>query len=145
MPIRPQHRWLYPLDWRQISAAIRFGRAKGRCEQCRRPHGQTVVHLGNGRWWDEVDKVWRNDRGRALTRLAPPVDGDPRLLVTKVFLATAHLNHDPGDNRPRNLRAFCQRCHMRHDREEHLRRRWLTYRMRKALGDLLLGPYPRYW
>jgi len=29
---------------------------------------------------------------------------------------------------------------MLHDRKEHQRRRWLTYRMRKALGDLFLGP-----
>jgi segregation and condensation protein B len=27
------------------------------------------------------------------------------------------------------------------DREEHRRRRWITLRMRKALGDLFLGPY----
>ena len=44
--------------------------------------------------------------------------GEQGQKTTKVFLAAAHLNHDPGDNRPRNLRAFCQRCHMLHDREE---------------------------
>ena len=87
--------------------------------------------------------MWRNGRGRALTRLAEPIADDPSLLTTKVVLAAAHLDHDPGHNRPRNLRAFCQRCHMLHDREEHRRRRWLTFRMRKALGDL--GPYPPTW
>jgi hypothetical protein len=143
MPIRAQHRWLYPIDWPQISSAIRFGRAKGRCEQCSRPHGLIVIHLGDGRWWDEQAAVWRNGRGKALSKLAaPPVSG---ALVTKVVLAAAHLDHDPGNNRPRNLRALCQRCHMLHDREEHLRRRRLTYRMRKALGDLFLGPYPATW
>ncbi len=30
---------------------------------------------------------------------------------------------------------------MLHDREEHRRRRWLTLRRRKALGDLFLGAY----
>jgi len=117
----------------------------GRCEQCGRPHGQLIFHRGDGRWWDQDAKVWRNDRGRTIARLAEPIAGDSALRTTKVFLATAHLNHDPGDNRPRNLRAFCQRCHMLHDREEHRRRRWLTYRMRKALGDLFLGPYPTMW
>ena len=43
----------YPIDWPQLSGAIRFGRAKGRCEHCRRPHGRLVFHLGDGRWWDE--------------------------------------------------------------------------------------------
>jgi len=143
MPIRAQHRWLYPIDWPQISAAIRFDRAKGRCEQCGRPHGRLVIHLGDGRWWDEDASVWRNGRGKTLPRLAEPAAGSSP--TTKVFLAAAHLDHDPGNNRPRNLRAFCQRCHMLHDRQEHRRRRWLTFRMSKALGDLFLGRYPLAW
>ena len=61
--------------------------------------------------------------------------------ITKVVLATAHLDHDPTNNRPKNLKALCQRCHMIHDRNEHRRRRWLTLRMRKAIGDLFLGLY----
>ena len=36
LPIRRQYRWLYPIDWRELSAAIRFRRAKGRCEGCGR-------------------------------------------------------------------------------------------------------------
>ena len=45
MPIRPQHRWLYPFDWPQLSAAIRFRRAKGLCEHCSRPHAEWVHHV----------------------------------------------------------------------------------------------------
>ena len=52
MPIRPEYRFLYPIDWLQLSATIRFGRAGGRCEHCGRPHGEIVLHLGDGRWWD---------------------------------------------------------------------------------------------
>src|SRR3954467_9622030 len=117
MPIRPQHRWLYPLDWPQLSALIRFGRAQGRCERCRRPHGRLVYHLGDGRWWDEEEQTWRGGKGRALRRLPSkaPSPTDATIRVTKVFLATAHLDHDPTNNRPRNLKAFCQRCHMLHD------------------------------
>jgi hypothetical protein len=29
MPIRRHHRWLYPIDWRELSASIRFRRARG--------------------------------------------------------------------------------------------------------------------
>ncbi len=65
MPIRRQHRWLYPIDWRELSASIRFRRAKGRCEHCGRPHGKTVQHLGDGRWWDEERNTWRNWPGQA--------------------------------------------------------------------------------
>ena len=59
MPIRPQFRWLYPIDWPQLSAMIRFERAQGRCEHCGRPHGKTVRHLGDGRWYDEERALWR--------------------------------------------------------------------------------------
>jgi hypothetical protein len=139
MPIRPQHRWLYPIDWPQLSAVVRFERAGGRCECCGRPHGKQVWHLGDGRWWDEEQGTWRTGRGRPVCLPAPPLNLPLR--TTKVFLATAHLDHDPGNSRLRNLKALCQRCHMLHDRAEHLRRRRLTYLMRQAIGDLFLGLY----
>lgn len=139
MPIRPQFRYLYPIDWPQLSAVIRFKRAGGRCEQCGRPHGQTVKHLGDGVWWDEQRQAWRDGRGRALPRLV--VRDGLRARSTKVVLATAHRDHDPTHNRPGNLAALCQRCHMIHDRPEHQRRRRATLWQRKAIGDLFAGPY----
>ena len=46
---------------------------------------------------------------------------------------------DPTNNRLKNLRALCQCCHMLHDRSHHLAQRWITYRRRRALGDLFSG------
>jgi len=63
------------------------------------------------------------------------------LRTTRVMLAAAHLDHDPANNRLRNLRSLCQRCHLVHDRAWHLLQRWITYRLRYARGDLFLGPY----
>ena len=60
---------------------------------------------------------------------------------TRVVLAAAHRNHDTANNAASNLVAFCQRCHMVHDRSEHRRRRWMTMFRRKASGDLFKGPY----
>ena len=34
MPIHPSMKPLFPPDWPQISARIRFGRAGNRCEWC---------------------------------------------------------------------------------------------------------------
>jgi len=147
MPIAREHRWLYPIDWRELSAFIRFRRAKGRCEHCRRPHGRDVLHMGDGVWWDEQSTSWRNGDGRKVRRPTPDelvrmqpglygIDPPPALPVTRVVLATAHLNHDPSDNRPRNLAALCQRCHMRHDAHEHHRRRWHNAFLTRAAGDL---------
>ena len=147
MPIRPEHRWLYPIDWRELSAIVRFTRAGGRCEHCGRPHGQVIEHLGDGRWWDAARRCWRDARGRRTRGEAArqlrleALAGPAPVTTTRVVLASAHLDHDPGNNHPRNLAALCQRCHLAHDRAEHRRRRWTTLFRRRALGDLFLGAY----
>ncbi len=143
MPIKREFRWLYPVDWPQLSSMVRFGRAAGRCQCCRRPHGADVVHLRDGRWWDATVEIWRNGRGQVLSRLQPPaLLHGIKLRTTRVYLATAHMDHDPTNNRPGNLKALCQRCHLAHDRAEHQRRRRVTLFRRKALGDLFTGTYP---
>lgn len=140
MPIKPELRGFYPIDWRELSDVIRFKRAKGRCEQCGRPHGQTISHLGDGRWFDPDDGTWRDGQGRAVDWVDYQ-DYKGQLRQTRVILATAHLDHNPSNNRPRNLKALCQRCHLRHDRKEHRQRSRITIRSRRALGDLFEGLY----
>jgi hypothetical protein len=66
------------------------------------------------------------------------------LRTTRVVLAAAHLDYDPANNRLRNLRSLCQRCHLTHDRPYHLAQRRITYLLRRALGDLFLGPYGQW-
>ena len=141
MPISRHHRWLYPIDWRELSASIRFRRAKGRCEGCGRPHGRVVLHQGDGRWWDDERQAWRDGDGRTVRRLPPPHSVIDRTRLTSVVLSACHRNHDPTNNHERNLAALCQRCHILHDKTEHLRRRRLTYLARRAMGDLFTGPY----
>ena len=141
MPIRREHRFFYPIDWPQLSAAIRFGRAGGTCEGCGRPHGLTVYHLGDGRWWDASIGAWRDGQGRKLRSL-PTIEDLGRIRTTRVVLAAAHRDHDTTNNHDRNLAAFCQRCHINHDRPEHRRRRWRTLFHCRAMGDLFRGLYP---
>ncbi len=141
MPIRREHRFFYPIDWPQLSAVIRFRRAKGRCEACGRPHGETVWHLGDGRWWDVQAGSWRDGTGQLVCLVVGEDDVLGSVRTTRVVLAAAHRNHDTSDNRGVNLIAVCQRCHMNHDRPEHKRRRWRTLFRRKAAGDLFGGPY----
>ena len=99
MPIRAEYRWFYPIDWPQLSAVIRFKRARGRCEGCGRPHGRLVVHLGDGRWWDAEKGVWRDGKGRVVRRRVPvPPVVLEAVQSTRVYLATAHRDHDPTHN-----------------------------------------------
>lgn len=140
MPIRRELRQHYPRNWREISQRVRFERAGGRCEKCGRPHGMVLRVLPDGRWLDGAG-VWRDGRGRPARW--PDLEDWTRMRTTRVVLAAAHLDHDPANNRARNLRCLCQRCHMVHDRPYHLAQRRITYRLRLALGDLFLGPYER--
>ena len=139
MPIRRELRPLYPPHWRELSRRVRFERAAGVCQRCGRPHLTLIRCLPDGRWFDERTATWRDHRGRAARW--PDLVEATRYRKTRVVLAAAHLDGDPANNRLRNLRALCQRCHMLHDRPHHLAQRWITYRRRFAVGDLFLGPY----
>jgi hypothetical protein len=140
MPIRPELRPLYPAHWRELSRRVRFDRAGAKCQRCARPHLARLRCLPDGRWFDEAAATWRDRRGRPAQW--PDLVEATRLRRTRVVLAAAHLDGNPANNRLRNLRALCQRCHMLHDRPRHLAQRWITYRRRLAFGDLFLGPYP---
>ncbi|MYM00242.1 hypothetical protein GR702_21055 [Novosphingobium sp. FGD1] len=138
MPIRPENRWLYPIDWQQLSDAIRFERAGSRCEKSRRPHLRPVVHLGDGRWWWDAEVgYWRSDRGCRISAKGFTLAS---LRSTYVVLACAHLDHDPGNNDPANLAALCQRCHMIQDAAEHRWERWWNVFRLRALRDLYEDP-----
>ena len=141
MPIRRELRPLYPPNWPELSRQVRFERASGVCQVCGRPHGERVRCLPDGRWFDPARNMWRDQRGRPARWLdLVEVIG---MRATRVVLAAAHLDHDPANNRLRNLRSLCQRCHILHDRPYHLAQRWITYRLRYAIGDLFLGLYQR--
>ena len=94
MPIRRENRDRYPPNWKAIGRSIR-DRAGHRCECV----GECGLH--HERRCEELDKQpakWA--RG-------------------KVVLTVAHLNHVPEDVRHENLRAMCQRCHLRMDVDHH--------------------------
>lgn len=127
MPIRPQHRWLYPIDWQQLTDLVRFERAKGRCKHCQRPHAKIVCHFGDGRRWDEDASTWRDVKGRIVRMGVPPAPEPGHAPVTRVYQATSNLDNNSGHNDFRNLKALCQRCHLMIDRPEHFRRRRLIF------------------
>jgi len=116
-PIRPSERAKYPTDWKAISARIK-ARAQGQCE-CEGECGLHRTHPGPRRC--EERHGWYAQWAR----------GD-------VVLTTAHLNHDPRDNRDENLKALCQRCHNRYDQSHRQRNAALMRRAQKQTGELFL-------
>ena len=137
MPIRPQLRFYYPIDWPQLSAVIRFGRAKGRCEHCGRPHGQVVEHLGDGRWWDAERQRWRDGRGRlAREPIGASHGARPRLSwpppISTMIRPTT---------RRRTSRLCARGATLCTTARSTCAAGILTYRSRRAVGDLFLGRY----
>lgn len=105
MPIRPDLRQLYPADWPERSLYVRSDRARWRCEACGIPEG-TRLDILEVLWPDQLDLLPYAPRARAGER--------------RVVLSVAHLDHDPSNNDPNNLRALCQRCHNLHDLDHRL-------------------------
>jgi hypothetical protein len=138
MPIRHENRWLYPIDWEQLSGTIRFKRAGARCERCARPHLKRIAHLGDGRWWDATTSCWRSDQGKRISMKSNVNLSSVR--TTYVVLACAHLDHDPTNSLPTNLQALCQRCHMINDAVEHRWQRWWNVFRLRAIRDLYEDP-----
>jgi hypothetical protein len=116
MPIRPEMKDCYPPDWREISARIRFGRARYLCEcrgECGRDHSgdDPTIALAGFRAGDNAHP----EPGRCTAVHGLP---NPRTGST-VILTVAHLNHTPEDCADDNLRAFCNGCHLAYDKDHH--------------------------
>ncbi len=99
----------------------------------------TVRSLPDGPRFDPTRGTWRNGRER-MARWLDLVE-TAQMLCTRVILAAAHVDHDPSNNRLRNLKSLCQRCHLIQDRQHYLVQRRITYLLRRSLGGLFLGPY----
>jgi hypothetical protein len=124
MPIRKEFRRFYTApEYRQARELVK-ARAGDCCEWCGKlNHSYVWVAVdGTGRWWKEGQ---------------PPADAAVRII--RVVLTTAHLNHDPADNRLVNLAFLCQACHLKYDRKQH----WAMARRARArrVGQLWLCPW----
>jgi len=107
-PIRPENRNRYPADWPAISLAVKEA-AGWRCE-CRGECGRPNWHLGPDGRCENVHRHLAVGTGSI------------------VVLTTAHLDHTPENCERANLRAFCQGCHLRYDRDHHAETRAATLR-----------------
>lgn len=125
MPIRPENVARYGPDWPALSWVIRWLRALGRCE-CR---GECA---GIPTW-----------HGAAPRARCEALNGRPSIRTgATVVLTVAHLDHTPENMHPANLRAFCQACHLRYDREHHAETRRATRALARIAAGQLPLPYP---
>jgi len=84
MPIKPENKKLYPPNWKSLSHWVRFVRAKGRCQNCGRVHGQRFL-FSSGQ----------------VVLSAAHLNQDPtdnRKTNLRALCQKCHLAHDRSDN-----------------------------------------------
>ncbi len=141
MPIRDENKARYPSNWPTISMQVRE-RAGQQCEKCCAPNGKLIrrgkTTAGEAVWRMASDSAYM-DGACAETGLLIPDTSEDTVAYgypVKVILTVAHLDHQPENCSPENLRAWCQRCHNVYDAP--VRRAGIRERARttKAAGDL---------
>lgn len=129
----------YPAEWPQIRARSRM-RAGNRCEQCGIPNGHYRFI------WSDKD-----GSGESHHRYAEKhedqwcgydsVNGDNEPVgeawydrkPARIVLTIAHITDpDPMNCADHNLKALCQRCHLRHDAKLHRQHAAATRRRRQV-------------
>lgn len=139
MPIKPENRARYPKNWQEIREQI-LGRAGNCCEQCKVANGKRIAR-GAGpfadTFQDENADVFDAETGEHIARVRMS-EYRVKNMVT-IVLTIAHLDHQPENCDPDNLRALCQMHHLRHDAAHHAETARSTRRERLAVADLFDG------
>lgn len=140
MPIKPENRARYPVDWPAIRERI-LQRASNCCEHpdCGARNydvGYWRKQMGRFVWFEQVRglRSWREASQRAAELYFAAGEEGPR--PTVIVLTIAHLDHQPENCDPANLRALCQRHHLAHDHDHHRASAQATRRGRLAIADL---------
>lgn len=133
MPIRPENLLRYPPDWPQIRDRI-LQRASHRCEW----DGCDVPHRSEGYWrgddWVRMPPALR-EAGYKVGDVVACSDGTELKLI-RIILTIAHLDHTPENCADDNLRAWCQRHHLRYDAKHHAQTAYATRRARANTLEL---------
>ncbi|WP_377968178.1 hypothetical protein [Almyronema epifaneia] len=111
----------YPANWEAIALKVKEA-AQWECQCCRRPCRPTgmsvedfeLALIDHHHDWlcDFYKTVWDEEFGEV--NVATP---------QRFTLTVAHLDQNPANNAPENLKALCSGCHLAHDRPHRLANR----------------------
>lgn len=82
--------------------------------------------------WKAISKAIRERSGGRCECHGEPA----KWAKGKIVLTVAHLDHTPENCGHDNLKAMCQRCHLRYDHDHHMKNASATRRKGKAVKDL---------
>jgi len=103
VPIKPENKKLYPKNWKEIRRQI-LKRADNKCEFCGLENHITGYRTKEGNFI----------QCEGMECETANLDEEH---LFKIVLTIAHLDHNPTNNNPDNLRALCQKCHNNYDKE----------------------------
>lgn len=136
MPIKPENKARYPKDWKAIRARI-LERAGNCCEWCHVPNKARIARGqgdDEGLYMTETADIYCADTGHHHGQTHMSNFDWARWI--NIVLTIAHLDHTPENCADENLRALCQRCHLKHDREHHAATAKATRRARLQTPEL---------
>lgn len=136
----PMNRKLYPGNWDAIARDIKE-RAAWKCQQCCRPcrtpgeDWETFCLRLGADWYSETSEEFGDDESGEWGVIEK---------AGRFVLTVAHLDQNPGNNSPENLKALCSVCHLRYDAKAHATSRKRNRRMhQEQSGQLTLPPRHR--
>ena len=90
--------------------------------------------------WDEISRAVRLAAGNRCQWCGAANHQPHPVTRSRVVLTVAHLDDNPMNNRPENLAALCQRCHLAYDAPVHAKHARETWRRKRAArrGQLAL-------
>lgn len=121
MPIHPSNLAKYPggsirsPEWLAIRRNIQF-RARNCCENCGVENGSIGGRDEEGEWYDVADTDWKLGENAFCVN---GIHGERELRLVKVVCTVAHIDGKLDDHGDANLAFWCQRCHLRHDADQH--------------------------
>lgn len=116
----PLERDRYPADWKQMSINIRIA-ANHKCQMCGKECRRPSEKLS-----DFILRIYGGLKGKNWAEACDAIDHPQKYRLT-----SAHLDQNPANNHPSNLRALCMPCHIRHD-HKFLGKNKLAKRERKG-------------
>lgn len=140
MPIKPENRSRYPANWSDIRTAI-LARAGDCCETCKVANGKRIARGAGpfaGTYQADTAEVFDAETGEYIASVRMS-EYQVKNMVT-IVLTIAHLDHQPENCDPDNLRALCQMHHLRYDAIHHAETARATRHERLAIADLFEEP-----
>lgn len=114
----------YPKNWKsEIRPAI-LERANNKCEVCGVANYEYIfrcTYFGKECYQTADGDLFDADNSEPIETYTQFLDLIPtgQDKAIRVVLTISHLNHNINDNRHENLKAMCQRCHLRYDVKQH--------------------------